>query len=425
MSLNSPPGSGPGFIFDIAVRGVLGRRPLGDPFSPNQRTFGPFFERVAAARDAAKPAVGTAPAVPVTRAPAPLTPSLPPGENPPLPIPPDVTGTVVPFFPGSLFWGSKGPKKRRTRKRRRRGADPEPPFSPSNPDKYGGWPGGPLCGTDSQCADYAEDHGLDPEDNGMQPGIPGVVRPEDWIRRPRGEVIQTLVGPMPDVTVPVVGAAARTVFARLFPWLYVFIPNRTADDDEILIPQPMPAPPRGPQRRPRIETHPGPPREPPMTPYYVPVPNPGPVDVPAPRPRVRPRPESLPDPATWPSAWPAPTQLPAPRPIPTPRPFPLPGFRWPMLLPFLPLLTTFRPPEMSRPVRTPLTPTNPGQLPSPVETPLAFPQPLPAPSSSCVCTDTKPKKRGKKKPREVCYRGTYVERRNGLIKRKRERVKCQ
>jgi hypothetical protein len=44
----------------------------------------------------------------------------------------------------------------------------------------------------------------------------------------------------------------------------------------------------------------------------------------------------------------------------------------------------------------------------------------------CDCTTTDQKQRKKKrKPRNICYRGVYEDRRNGLVKLKRERITCR
>lgn len=52
----------------------------------------------------------------------------------------------------------------------------------------------------------------------------------------------------------------------------------------------------------------------------------------------------------------------------------------------------------------------------------AFGGSKPTGSKTCSCA---PKKRGKRKRRTVCYKGSYVERATGITKRKRERVPCQ
>lgn len=78
-----------------------------------------------------------------------------------------------------------------------------------------------------------------------------------------------------------------------------------------------------------------------------------------------------------------------------------------------------------------------GPLPGPGAAPR--PQPLPspltafntAPATSAArdldeqCRARARQRRKKRKPRSVCYRGTYVEKRNGTIKRRKEKVRCQ
>jgi hypothetical protein len=46
-----------------------------------------------------------------------------------------------------------------------------------------------------------------------------------------------------------------------------------------------------------------------------------------------------------------------------------------------------------------------------------------APGKTCDCGPKK--KRGKRKKRTVCYKGSYVERATGITKRKREKIPCQ
>lgn len=75
-----------------------------------------------------------------------------------------------------------------------------------------------------------------------------------------------------------------------------------------------------------------------------------------------------------------------------------------------------------------LTPIQPGPLGSPLTSPRPLPFPgavqSPSPRRDCDCSQPK-KKRKKRKPRDICYRGTYVEKRNGLSKRRRERIPCE
>lgn len=54
-----------------------------------------------------------------------------------------------------------------------------------------------------------------------------------------------------------------------------------------------------------------------------------------------------------------------------------------------------------------------------------WPQTETAPATKCKpCRCKKPKKRGPRKARSVCYKGSYVETATGLRKRKRERIPC-
>lgn len=64
---------------------------------------------------------------------------------------------------------------------------------------------------------------------------------------------------------------------------------------------------------------------------------------------------------------------------------------------------------------------------SPIPEPTPLTDPLPDLSGAqCQCTDTKPNKNKKKrKSRDVCYRGVYEDRKNGLVKLRRERITCR
>ena len=55
---------------------------------------------------------------------------------------------------------------------------------------------------------------------------------------------------------------------------------------------------------------------------------------------------------------------------------------------------------------------------------LPTPQPVPKEDTQCKCKEPK-KKRRKPSDREVCYRGTFTERKRGLNKVRKERVPCQ
>jgi len=69
-----------------------------------------------------------------------------PGINPNAPPPPIVGWNYGQYVPGSIFRGSKGPKKRRKVKRKR-----------YRPEDYGGIPGVSACGTDTECDEFLRD----------------------------------------------------------------------------------------------------------------------------------------------------------------------------------------------------------------------------------------------------------------------------
>jgi len=280
-----------------------------------------------------------------------------PGNNPPIPQP---TATS-PFVVGSLYWGSKGPRKRKRKGKRS-----------TREDKYGGWPGGPLCGTDTQCDQWARDHGVPWEARGPVPSIPDTMPPPVPVKIPR--------------TIPrvVVGAAARW----LNPFVWIFWPSRTADDDIITQPRTQPrTPSKGPTRRPVIR-----PRERMIEPGWR-VHTWFPYEKnPWPQPRTQPQAQPVPAPAPRPAPAPAPRPAPAPgqRPAPSTRTVPAPGTP-PWFDPLLPLLLA---PLLANPPRVNIRPLTPNQ-PAPVEYPPPVPQPQPQPfrSDQCQCTDTKRRKR--------------------------------
>jgi hypothetical protein len=207
-------------------------------------------------------------------------------------------------------------------------------------------------------------------------------------------------------------------------------PTPTASNDTI--PGPMPGQPTGPARRPRIRV-PGTPAQD----VWGPAPVGTPVIVTAPRPRppvlTSPLPANLPTP----TAWPTPVPVPAPTPTSSPAP---PSFSWPQLL-LLPLPLFSSSPRPAAP--SPLTPPRPGTSVqpqpgsafrppvapplTPVQTgPLGFTQPIP---SQDPCANRRPqddrKRKRKRKPRTVCYSGTFQERRNGLTKQRRRKIPCR
>jgi hypothetical protein len=116
--------------------------------------------------------------------------------------------------------------------------------------------------------------------------------------------------------------------------------------------------------------------------------------------------------------------VPAPRPVPAPTPSPF-TFADPLL--FTPTPTpTSSPTPFGAPAPTPTG------LPGPFSAPTPFGAPSPSPntpdlSSRCPpCSRRDPKKKKKKrKPREVCYRGTYYESATSLTKYRKEQIPCQ
>ncbi|HEY3496421.1 MAG TPA: hypothetical protein VGK73_17095 [Polyangiaceae bacterium] len=326
----------------------------------------------------------------------------PPGSNPPIVLPtPD---DPYPFVPGSVFYGSKGPRTRRRRGRAREYHIP------------GYFPPGPWdCTSDSECYEECLDKRGDPAlcENPPQPPE------EDWHAPPVDRVIEAR-GPMPDTAPPpVLPRVLPRILGRVFgPVGYIFWPSETADDDVITNPELLPQPlPKGPARRPRVRTpvrRDAPERDKPPTVGPHPVPTDLPVELPAPTPT--PTPSSLPTPSSWPT--PSPTSWPTPSPLPSP---PAGAPAWMPFLPLLPFL--WNPPARgARPGRMPRPGSNPRPVPGPA--PLTAFQPQPLPSRTSDCTDVRRPKR-KRSPRTECYRGTYTELRNGLLKRKRERIKCR
>lgn len=168
------------------------------------------------------------------------------------------------------------------------------------------------------------------------------------------------------------------------------------------------------------------------------------VDISAPRPQPRP---VIPSPPTF--VTPTPTIDPffdgLPRPTPTPTPRPTPS---PLVDPFpfqVPRPTDFLNPfQVPTPAPT-VTPTpRPTPTPSPFDIPTPRPTGLPGPSSSptpffappgpppndlqrCNCppSSSKRKPKKKRKPREVCYEGRYVETQKSTLKFRRKEIPCQ
>lgn len=142
----------------------------------------------------------------------------------------------------------------------------------------------------------------------------------------------------------------------------------------------------------------------PIDPTGSPKRNPKPA--PRPKPGVERKPSTNPEPVREPIN--APVQKPQPQPEPKPRPQPKPR------------PTPKPPPRVSPPITlaTPSPPNKPGVV------TLPFPQPVPREETNkCDCAPKKKKR--EKKPREVCYRGTFIELSNGLIKHRKEKVPCR
>lgn len=142
------------------------------------------------------------------------------------------------------------------------------------------------------------------------------------------------------------------------------------------------------------------------------------------------------------------------RPVPRPQPFPLP-LAPPAFVPGLNAPGVFPGPlgsplTLPSPNPAPVTSPRPRPLPNPSTRPGGSPgpgggvgtgpkpaapiipltgfqpQPLPLPNPEAANPCKSPKKQKKKRePRSVCYRGTYTEKANGLIKHRKEKVPCQ
>jgi len=182
-----------------------------------------------------------------------------------------------------------------------------------------------------------------------------------------------------------------------------------------------------PPRPPAAGTAPPPARtdDDPVPPVLVIPDEPETVDVTAPRPVAQPLTPTVP---TYlnPLLTPVEPFFSVPTSTPTSSPtMPLPGLTYDPLL--------VNPPRVSTPTASPVLP------PFVLATPLGVPGlvdvstpggrapprvPSPTNQNRCRCDEPK-KKRKKKKPREVCYRGEYVERKKGLLKFRERKVPCQ
>lgn len=328
----------------------------------------------------------------------------PPGEAPPIRLP----SPGVDFIPESWRYGSKGPRRRPRVGRRRRYT-------------RGYFPPGPWdCESDTECYEQCIERGGDPElcanpppptARGPMPSIPVPVPPPIAV---------------PDAPVATPGAGVVRVLSRVLnPFLWVFWPSTVdpSSDDWYPLPSPQRPPAKGPQRRPSVGT---PPQRAPIRLPRGPFPGPDwsvPTD---PYPRTRPRPETEAPPRPSPS--PAPTRIPDPTRLPVPGPTRAPSPAPPRTFPRIPLfpllLPSFPTPSPQLRVR-PRPGTEPPPLSDPLPTPLTLIQPQPLPSRADRCPEPQKRKRKPRKPRAICYRGTYTEKRNGLLKRKRERIPCR
>lgn len=162
---------------------------------------------------------------------------------------------------------------------------------------------------------------------------------------------------------------------------------------------------------------------------------PGPAPAPTSTPRIDPAPRPA-DPDLEPFAPPDIAPLPRPASPSAPDLFgaPLPDIiRDPIADPFTPpALPTPTRPDTRTPTVTPEDPilTFLQPLPTP-STPLQpvltefSPQPLKPVSNTCSCAPKKKPKKKKSKDRDICYRGTYVQRKKGISYKKIEEVPCE
>lgn len=302
-----------------------------------------------------------------------------PGDNPPIILP----SGANPFIVGSIYWGSKGPRKRRKVKRKKRRFPGIPEMSPG------------------AAADYFPDF---------------VGKPDDY-RVPNPDVWG------PDVLREGAKRAGRIILrggtraaGSVLGW--ILFPSETSRDDvvldPVLDPRAMPIP-KGPPQRPRVGR---------PYPYAWPLPDfqgkwrkrgpriPGvlyPTDLPGGLPRTLPR--SVPAPRPQPAPLPPPQAMPQPRSVPRPSPRTAPrGTPWPSPTPRTPPRTAPRPtlptllpyvlpflfpspsPRVTAQPR-PIAP--PVQSPLPIENPLTAFNPYRVPSRPDDCQCEKPRKRKK------------------------------
>lgn len=82
------------------------------------------------------------------------------------------------------------------------------------------------------------------------------------------------------------------------------------------------------------------------------------------------------------------------------------------------------PRDTPNPFADPIGGANPRDTVEPIEMPLPQPDPFTPNKDQCQCAKKKKKKPKKRKPRDVCYRGTYLELRKGISKTRLEEVPC-
>lgn len=292
----------------------------------------------------------------------------PPGQNDPIPS----SSAAWPYIIGSIYWGSKGPRRRPKVKRKK---------------DYGGIPGKNVCGTDSQCEEWCADN----------PEQCKALERQYELRKS----IDMARGPLP-APVPVRPDVVAIVQA-LPPWaklmLGVLWPSELGDSDlpDGTMPQPLPLP-KGPGQRPRIG-RPVRTAWPPPDFQAPPRPRPPPIRLP----RVRPRPEldtrvqtELETVRVTAQRVPEPARTPAPvRPVvraptrsPTPTPTRLPSWLSDPLALLAPaLLRQPQSPAVPRRISLPLTP--------PQQAPLAYPLQVPTrvTADQCQCEQPKRKRR--------------------------------
>lgn len=364
-----------GWIWGTAIQGVLGGRPLGDPFSPGQTSFRPFFDQVAAAQAAQN---APPPPKPPTRAPRPTG----RGFDQPAPPPKAVIPAPPPtFYPPVV--------------------SPGPPYQPPPPGSGGsgssGIPPRPPSGGGTP---------------GINPNAPPVVGPSLWPL-----VIGQVVGPT------VLDTILRANDYAMAAW-------------NVILGGPRPIP-KGPTTRPPVGRTPdrGNPWPPAGSPPAVIVNVPAPRE--SYRDRVAGILGDLGgDIYVNPARLPVPSP-PPPAPAKTPLWLQLLPLIGPSLMQFLqPGQGNRTVVRLTDPLTRPQpdSPTQPGAgNPFPWTGPLTGFQPSVQSfgafgGSGAVGTNTceckAPRKKRRKKKRTVCYSGTFIERRDGTRKTKKRKVQC-